>query len=179
MGQFSWLCATCDEQILSEGEDWECFKCEEGYRGKETVLLLLPKKFGGSYWEESDYEGYGEFGGMDAYTLLARMNVPEKCPSMLTPTGRVKTGQSFIDALMDCDEEAMNNERDIGINLFFKDSPNHIDKKIKYPIKIIHARCGNGVYEDEMASDDDPDQGWQNNRHEEGSLTLCGDCWGW
>ena len=65
MGQFSWLCACCDEQILSEGEDWECFKCEELFRGKEAVCLITPD---GKDFHEEDYQGYGVFGGVDAYS---------------------------------------------------------------------------------------------------------------
>ena len=64
----------------------------------------------------------------------------------------------------------MNSERGVGI---------YLKGKIKYPIKIIHARCGIGSYEEEYASETDPEQGWQTNRREEGSLTLCDDCGGW
>ena len=170
MGQFSWLCACCDGQILSEGEDWECFKCEEEYHGVERVALLMPEKFGGVHWEEDNYEGYGEFCGMDAYALLGRMNAPELCPSMLTPTGKVKKGQAFIDALIDCDEETMDKDRHIGI---------YLEGEAVYPIKIVHARCGIGSYENEMASESDPEQGWQTNKREEGSLTLCDECGCW
>lgn len=176
MGQFSWLCADCGQQILSEGEDWECFKCETEHHGVERVALLIPEEFGGFALEEDNYEGYGEFGGMDAYALLGRMNMPQNCPSMLTPTGKVKTGQSFIDALIDCDEEIMGKERHIGIDLFFG---NRGRGNTKYPIKIVHARCGIGSYENEEASEDDPEQGWQSNKREEGSLTLCDECGCW
>ena len=170
MGQFSWLCACCNEQILNEGEAWDCFKCESEHNGKEPVVLLMPEEFSGVHWEEDNYEGYGEFCLMDAYALLGRMNAPELCPSMLTPTGKVKKGQSFIDALIDCDEKAMDKDRGVGI---------YLKGEIKYPIKIVHARCGIGSYENEEASEDDPEQGWQSNKHEEGSLTLCGNCHGW
>jgi len=170
MGQFSWLCADCGQQILSGGSDFECFKCEEQYYGVERVALLMPEEFGGEHFEEGNYEGYGEFGGMDAYALLGRMNAPELCPSMLTPTGRVKKGRAFITALIDCDEKTMGSERGIGI---------YLKGEIKYPIKIVHARCGIGSYEYEEASEDDPEQGWQTNRREEGSLTLCDDCGDW
>lgn len=170
MGQFSWLCACCEGQILSGGEDWECFKCETEYHGVERVALLIPEEFGGFALEEDNYEGYGEFGGMDAYALLGRMNAPELCPSMLTPTGRVKRGQSFIDALIDCDEENIDKDRLIGI---------YLEGETIYPIKIVHARCGIGSYENEEASEDDPEQGWQSNKREEGSLTLCDECGCW
>ena len=183
MGQFSWMCADCGDQILSEGDSWECFKCEEDFEGKEPVMLLVPDfitldddttynlrshHYG---FHEDDYEGYGVFGGMDAYTLLARLNRPEQCPSMLTPTGKLKRGKSFIKALFDReDEDAMNVERGLGIHLDFGGA------KLLYPIKVVHTRCGTS-YSYCGESDHDPDQGWQSNRREEGSLEICDRCY--
>lgn len=45
-------------------------------RGSFTVYLVTPwnKKI-----EESFYEGYGVFGGRDAYALLAQWNEPSRC----------------------------------------------------------------------------------------------------
>jgi len=150
MGQFSWLCAACDEAILSEGEDWECFKCEEDFKGKEKVLLLTPDH---DPIIETDYEGYGVFGGVDAYSWLARIN-----------------GASDLPLLSKDDDD-----RGQGIDLHF-----WAKKKEVFPIKIIHARCNPSAsldsYERHSASDDDPDQGWQERPNEEGSLTICGEC---
>ena len=155
MGQFSWLCACCDEQILSEGEDWECFKCEELYRGKEAVVLVTPD---GNDFHEEDYEGYGVFGGIDAYSWLARIN--------------------------GCSDRAIDDEsdedREMGIDLHFKSLGSqrlanlNITYPLKYPIKIVHKRCLS-QYKYLSASEDDPNQGWQQ-MTEEGNLTLCEDC---
>jgi hypothetical protein len=155
MGQFSWLCCACDEQILSEGEDWTCFKCETDFAGKESVAMLIPSQFNAEHLTEDDYEGYGVFGGIDAYSLLARMN-----------------GISDLPLLSEYDSD-----RGEGIDLAF-------DKfnKIKYHIKIIHSRCHKWrnqnlkLYEYYTASQDDPDQGWQQDAVKEGNLTICSDC---
>ena len=64
MGQFSWL---------------DCDKFNEGCRPildnvKEDVYVLIPKEFGGGYIHESEYDGYGNFGGHDIYDLVAEWN---------------------------------------------------------------------------------------------------------
>jgi hypothetical protein len=149
MGQFSWLCACCDEQILSEGDTWECFKCEKEFAGKEPVIMLSPND-GDRY--EADYEGYGVFGDVDAYSWLARIN-----------------GLSDLPLFSEEDSD-----RDKGIDLHFKQRS--VDgREIEFPIKIVHARC-HAEYEVMSASEDDPDQGWATQPHREGSLELCPDC---
>ena len=181
MGCFSWLCSDCDEQIVGPNyEPRECFKCEKESQGTERVVLLMP--------DGEDihgfYDNYGRFGfltkncwqededvGLDAYAWLARVNAPEQCPIMLTPTGRVKRGKAFWEAsrTTTCDED-----RYLGIDLAFgKAGP------VKYPIKIIHKRCafGHPSYNSYSASESDPDQGWPRDMHQEGSLTVCHDCW--
>ena len=47
------------------------------YSNRRTfpVHLLIPKEFGGGHITEECYEGYGDFGGVDAYSLLARWNL--------------------------------------------------------------------------------------------------------
>tara|TARA_R100000808_G_C2134667_1_gene143175 strand:+ start:290 stop:706 length:417 start_codon:yes stop_codon:yes gene_type:complete len=128
------------------------------------------------------YDNYGRFGfetkncwqedediGLDAYAWLARVNAPEQCPIMLTPTGRVKRGKAFWEAsrTTTCDED-----RYLGIDLAFNKGIT-----LKYPIKVVHERCLTS-YEYASASDSDPDQGWADNGWtEEGSLMICGDCW--
>jgi len=150
MGQFSWLCACCGEQILSEGDDWDCFKCEEQHRGKEPVILLTVGDDDDIH--EDDYEGYGVFGGVDAYSWLARQN-----------------GASGLPLLSEDDSD-----RGEGIDLDF----NADRGEVKFPIKIVHARCVRHTpdYEHTAASQNDPDQGWQTMANQEGSLTICGDC---
>lgn len=65
MGNFSFFLVDTDKPIIC---DWN------GDRN-ETVYLLAP----GRKWREDHYEGYGVFGGKDAYQLLAELNRPEEC----------------------------------------------------------------------------------------------------
>lgn len=99
MGFFSWK--TCDtKRSISNAYS---------SRGTFKVYVLIPEKFGGGYIEESNYEGYGVFGGQDIYALIAKWNAPEKC-----------VGDVMKDRL-------------VGINLACYDEDN---AKLKYPIKI-------------------------------------------
>ena len=58
-GQFSWMTQDTEEQIGSD---------------KENTIDVWMYDNRGNSWFEGKYEGYGEFGGMDYYELLARMN---------------------------------------------------------------------------------------------------------
>ena len=66
MGYFSWITSDTKRSICNRASDRETF----------DVYFLCPD---GSKIKEEDYAGYGEFGGKDAYALLARWNAPEKC----------------------------------------------------------------------------------------------------
>tara|TARA_R110000824_G_scaffold1474_1_gene7375 strand:+ start:775 stop:1107 length:333 start_codon:yes stop_codon:yes gene_type:complete len=43
------------------------------YCGRETFTVFM-RDDQGNIWEESNYDGYGDFGGKDFYELLAEMN---------------------------------------------------------------------------------------------------------
>jgi hypothetical protein len=58
-GQFSWMTQDTGQQIGSQDEN------------KIPVYMFDNK---GKYYYENDYDGYGEFGGMDYYELVAEMN---------------------------------------------------------------------------------------------------------
>lgn len=58
-GQFSWMTQDSGEQIGSEREN------------RITVFMYDNE---GNQYKEDKYEGYGEFGGMDYYELVAKMN---------------------------------------------------------------------------------------------------------
>jgi hypothetical protein len=58
-GQFSWMTQDTGQQIGSQDEN------------KIPVYMFDDK---GKYYYESDYDGYGEFGGKDYYDLVAEMN---------------------------------------------------------------------------------------------------------
>ena len=78
MGSFGFHCAVCEQPMLSDGPDYgeHCFKCEEEFSEKggckSTNYLLSPN---GEVYEEKNYEGYGVYGGKDAYALLAQTNI--------------------------------------------------------------------------------------------------------
>ena len=58
-GQFSWMTHDTDKQIGSEPQN--------------TITVYMHDNEGNT-WKEDNYEGYGEFGGMDYYELLDKMN---------------------------------------------------------------------------------------------------------
>lgn len=58
-GQFSWFTQDTDRQIGSE---------------KLNTITVYMHDNEGNSWEEKSYEGYGVFGGLDYYELLAKMN---------------------------------------------------------------------------------------------------------
>ena len=61
MGFFSWKTQDTNDSIPNQ------------YSENETFTVYM-HDHEGNVWEESDYEGYGEFGGKDFYALLAQMN---------------------------------------------------------------------------------------------------------
>lgn len=65
MGMFSWLTSDTQESIIA----WPFNKGEQ-----RTVYMLRPN--GEAPIAEPQYEGYGDFGDVDAYDWLARANVP-------------------------------------------------------------------------------------------------------
>lgn len=117
MGQFSWLDCKTGEQVLDNVE--------------RDVYLLVPDEFGGGHIEEHCYDGYGRFGGRDAYALVAQWNCPEKCIGI---------------------DEA---DRYAGIDIACYDEQN---TALRFPIKITHDP--DAVYKDCGPSPNDPNQGW-------------------
>ena len=104
MGLFSWCTSDTRKSISAMGDvPWTA----------QEVYVLNP--FGKPY-KESDYEGYGIFGGHDVYALVAKWNVPEKCKD--------ENGEWLPDEDI----------RNIGIGLACYDW-NHV--KLQYPIKIV------------------------------------------
>ena len=61
MGFFSWHTNDTDRSIANK------------YSGRTTFNVYM-RDNKGNVWVESDYEGYGRFGGKDYYELLAEMN---------------------------------------------------------------------------------------------------------
>ena len=118
MGQFSWLDCKTQEQIVDD-------KIRD-------VYMLIPKEFGGGHIVEHCYDGYGNFGGEDAYAVVARWNVPDQC-----------TGDD-------------DHDRNIGIDIACYDEDN---AALQYPIKITYD--ADAIYEWCGISLSDPNQGWE------------------
>lgn len=93
MGFFSWLTSDTHESISNSFSS----------RGALPVYLVTPDN---EHIFEPEYEGYGVFGGFDAYALLAKWNAPELC-----------TGDT-------------DHDRGIGIQLAFGSKP------LKFPLKF-------------------------------------------
>ena len=124
MGFFSWKTQDTDESIANNYSNRNTFRVQ-----------MIDNK--GNVWTESDYEGYGRFGGKDFYELLAEMNGFESD----------KTGDEYTD-------EA----RGFGINLAFKDNPNGIGTKgVLYPNLIEQA---DGWFYNESGPDNCEYQGY-------------------
>lgn len=120
MGQFSWISADTGQAIRNNIP-----------KGKQTVTMV--------YYDlnevehrvtENDYEGYGEFGGMDFYEVLSWMN----------PThGGV-------------DEDEVEHTRDRGIDIYFGDA------SFKSPQLFLSKPPEVVNFDNRMQ--DDPNQGW-------------------
>lgn len=118
MGFFSWMTGDTNRSISNA----------YSRRGALPVYLYCPD---GTKIYESSYDGYGEFGGHDAYALLAQWNCPEKC------TGDEKE------------------DRSIGIHIGCYDRQM---KNLKYPLKF--AESPNCRYEDLPPAMSCPNQGY-------------------
>lgn len=115
MGQFSWITSNTKQRIIIDG----CMP-----------VALIDKN--NKLYKEDNYQGYGRFGGKDAYELLAEMNVPEKC-----------TGETRHDRL-------------VGIELQYSGEP------IAYPIKIVELIPGKEYFYNKLEeSEEDKYQGWE------------------
>ena len=121
MGFFSWLTCNTERSICNR------------YSRRKTfpVYVLIPKEFGGGHIRETNYEGYGVFGGRDVYALVAQWNCPERCIG---------------------NDEA---DRMVGIDIACYDKDN---AALKYPIKI--SSSSRSVYENEGPSKGCPYQGY-------------------
>lgn len=108
MGYFSWKTQDTDRSICNSDSIENTF----------TVSMVDDK---GNIWKESNYEGYGVFGGKDYYELLAEMN------------GIVmdKSLGNYYTVFM----------RSEGISLAFKDEGSGEKAKgIKYPNLVEHPK---------------------------------------
>ena len=131
MGFFSWKTMDTDKSISNNYSSRGAFKVD-----------MLDDK--GNVWTETEYEGYGVFGGKDFYELLAEMNgfVSQK-------------GLSY-----EVDGEAYTDEaRGFGINLAFKNDNHSGDHNfgVKYPNLVEEAK---GWTYNHYGPESCPDQGY-------------------
>ena len=153
MGQFSWLDCKDESQILDDVT--------------RDVFLLVPKEFGGGSVKETCYDGYGNFGGKDAYDLVADWNREwlSKNPdhvlySRNAPVSKCDWYEAYSDLSNDRETVVRSMTgyaewRGIGIDIACYDQDN---ASLRYPLKITHDPTA--IYEFCTPSLSDPDQGW-------------------
>jgi len=124
-GQFSWMTQDTDQQIGSERAN--------------TIDVWMYDNEGNS-WYEKRYEGYGEFGGMDYYELLAKMN-----------------GYTEEDVAKGLASEM----REIGIDLAFKKlKTKDRGKKVLFPALVANGRYNWKRHDFTQEAESDPNQSW-------------------
>tara|TARA_Y100000287_G_scaffold147326_1_gene122318 strand:- start:636 stop:1433 length:798 start_codon:yes stop_codon:yes gene_type:complete len=122
-GQFSWFTQDSDQQIGSEREN--------------TIDVWMYDNQGNS-WYEKHYQGYGEFGGMDYYELLARMNGYTE--------EDLRKGQEM---------------RNLGIDLAFKKlKTKDKGKKVLFPALVADGKYNWKRHDFTKEAESDPNQSW-------------------
>ena len=122
-GQFSWFTQDSDQQIGSEREN--------------TIDVWMYDNQGNS-WYEKHYQGYGEFGGMDYYELLARMNGYSE--------EDLRKGQEM---------------RNLGIDLAFKKlKTKDKGKKVLFPALVADGKYNWKRHDFTKEAESDPNQSW-------------------
>ena len=122
-GQFSWITSDTDQQIGSEREN--------------TIDVWMYDNEGNS-WYENRYEGYGVFGGMDYYELLAKMNGYSE-----EDLGK---GQEM---------------RGLGIDLAFKKlKTKDRGRKVLFPALVANGKYNWKRHDFTQEAESDPNQSW-------------------
>ena len=122
-GQFSWFTQDSDQQIGSEREN--------------TIDVWMYDNEGNS-WYEKHYQGYGVFGGMDYYELLAKMNGYTE--------EDLKKGQEM---------------RNLGIDLAFKKlKTKDKGKKVLFPALVADGKYNWKRHDFTKEAESDPNQSW-------------------
>ena len=122
-GQFSWFTQDSEEQIGSEREN--------------TIDVWMYDNEGNS-WYEKEYAGYGEFGGMDYYELLAKMNGYSE--------EDLRKGQEM---------------RNLGIDLAFKKlKTKDKGRKVLFPALVANGKYNWKRHDFTEEAESDPNQSW-------------------
>lgn len=126
-GQFSWMTQDTGEQIGSEREN------------RITVYMYDNE---GNQYKESKYEGYGEFGGMDYYELLARMN-------------------GYTEEDLEEVKGPFKELRQLGIDVAFgKLKTKDKGRKVLYPALVTDPRYNWKKHDFTQEPENDPNQSW-------------------
>ena len=154
-GQFSWFTQDSERQIGSEPEN--------------TINVYMYDNEG-NQWYEKEYEGYGEFGGMDYYELLARMN--GYSDEDLKDKALLKSIRAISSPEM----------RDIGIALAFdtaKIKTRDKGGKVLYPALVEDPKYNWKRHDFTKQPERDPNQSWYTPEYDyyESALTE-GRAWG-
>lgn len=120
MGFFSWKTSDTNESVSNRYSS----------RGALPVYVLCPD---GRKIKETNYEGYGVFGGEDIFALVAKWNYPDSCKDA--------NGDWLSDDII----------RNLGIDVNY-------DSNAKYGIKIVEDGTLN--YDDVDVSERCPNQGF-------------------
>ena len=132
MGQFSWLAVDTNEQIFNDGT-----------KDQNITMVYKDKQGEIKSVQESNYEGYGVFGGLDFYEVLAWMN---NLP--IVDTGDKENDTDY--------------NRDLGIDLYFKKgTPCLMPQLFENPVRDIQSVDFRNPVED------DPNQGWGQSEDED------------
>ena len=122
-GQFSWMTQDTEQQIGSEREN--------------TIDVWMYDNEGNS-WYEKEYAGYGVFGSMDYYELLAKMNGYSE--------EDLKKGQEM---------------RGLGIDLAFKKlKTKDKGRKVLFPALVADGRYNWKRHDFTQEAEHDPNQSW-------------------
>jgi len=133
-GQFSWFTQDTDQQIGSE---------------KQNTIDVWMYDNEGNSWYEDRYEGYGVFGGMDYYDLLAKMN-------------------GYTDEDLEDYKGTFKELRSIGIDLAFgKLKTKHKGRKTLFPALSGNARFNWKRHDFTEEAKSDPNQSWYQEEYDE------------
>jgi hypothetical protein len=133
-GQFSWMTQDSGQQIGSE---------------KQNTIDVWMYDNKGNSWYEKGYDGYGEFGGMDYYELLARMN---------GYTDEDLQDKKFLKSIRVMGKGSM---RDIGIAIAFEKLKTR-DKggDVLFPALVADGRYNWKRHNFKQEAESDPNQSW-------------------
>ena len=135
-GQFSWMTQDTGDQIGSE---------------KENTIEVWMYDNKGNSWYEKGYDGYGEFGGMDYYELLARMN---------GYTDEDLQDKKILKSIRVMGKGSM---RDIGIALAFGEGKLKTRDKggdVLFPALVADGRYNWKRHNFKQEAESDPNQSW-------------------